>query len=110
MVEVLKKYYSIQIEPHPESPGRQRFSLIPSFLLKHPKSGTMDWHIHLVWYSSYPGSSYGGGWVFDHLTIVSDVAILTEMPDFLSQVATIQLNTQPQEVEQLLLRLGFQRN
>jgi len=108
MTKVLKKYYLIQIEPHPESPGRQRFSLTPSFHLKHPKSGTMDWHIHLVWYSSYPGSF--PGWGFDHLTIVSDLAILTEMPDFLSQVATIQLNTQPQEVEQLLLRLGFQRN
>ncbi len=106
--KLLKKYYLTSIEPYPGDPKRQQLSFIPMLVFAHPQGGTTDRSCHLTWYTD---AELYHVWRFDHMTIVTgSLDILTDLPDFIAEIASINKDTQPQDFEPRLQKLGFHRH
>ena len=106
---VLEKYYTLAVEPFTDGMDqpRQEIEIIPVVIYTSPRSRREERSLHLVWYSSPDVQEYNV-WVFVRLIITGlHLEILNETA-LISEIATIR-ETQPQEFEQRLLRLGFSR-
>jgi hypothetical protein len=106
---VVEKYYSITVEPFQDGldQHRQEIEIRPIVIYTSPRGIREERSLHLVWYSNPDVQEYNV-WVFIQLIITGPHLDILNETALISEIATIQ-ETQPQEFEQRLLRLGFSR-
>jgi hypothetical protein len=106
---VVEKYYTITVKPFTDGidQPRQEIEIIPVVIYRSSRSIREERSLHLVWYSSPDVQEYNV-WVFIQLIITGPHLDILNETALISEIATIR-ETQPQEFERRLQKLGFHR-
>jgi hypothetical protein len=106
--ELLDKYYYIEVQPDPNYPPRRDLNMLVAVVYKTSTSVRDDWNLHLTWYSS-PDSEEYNTWSFSYLLLHSENLEILSETALLAEIMAITEETQPQDFEVVLQKLGFSR-